>query len=368
MLSYTLNLTNTNKISRIACFLNRSGPRPILDNILGEYMKLRSCFIAFGLLVSMTAIANPSFASNKNNCCQPICCDKGSFYASVKGVWAEPMETGVGMFTDSWQYLSSDGAITAISKKAKFSNEFAGGGDIGYRFANTCTSIKLSYFGLNNTLHAVNGPEGAFSFGSVFFPNIAVLSPTFISDAHLKYNLNQYDLVLDHTYSNICGFSLRPSLGIRYADYEHKLTFAVPGNVISKFKGAGPVVGVDAYYALGHCGLGLVGHIDGALLDGTVDSHSFINFPTTFNYKQSDEDHLVPTCSINLGLNYRHAIGCQSIVSIEAGYEATKYFDSAEILRGNVPGFAGEVTPRIVDVNTTSFGYSGPYLKLSYAM
>lgn len=300
--------------------------------------------------------------------------NNGSFFVGITGMYAKPSETGIGDATNSWQYASAD-TITSLSKPAKSSQQWQGGFDVGYNFPNSSNSLEFSYFQLRSNKHAVNGSEGAFSFGSIFFPDVVVVDPSsigYVGNSHLKYKLNQYDLFLGHQMTDVIGnFSLKPTFGLRYAELTHRFPFIVPGYVNSKYHGVGPTFGLDGNFALWHSGFNIVGHVDGALLEGNVESNSFLYLSgVNLYYKSPSQNRVVPTLTARLGANYEYVFSNQSSLTLEVGYEAAEYFNGVDLIRGdtNAPDSLGTAvrTPKIADIVTNDFAYQGPYATLTY--
>jgi hypothetical protein len=302
--------------------------------------------------------------------------DNGGFFVGVTGMYAKPSETGLGDANNSWQYASVD-TITSLNKPIKSSQQWEVGFDVGYNFPNSSNSLEFSYFQLRNSKHFLKGTEGVYSLGSIFFPDITLVDPSsinYVANSHLKYKLNQYDLFLGHQMNDVIGnFSLKPTFGLRFAELTHDFPFAVPGYVDSKFNGVGPTFGLDGNFALWHSGFNIVGHVDGALLDGNVESKSFIFLSgTNLYYKSPDRNRIVPTLTARLGADYEYVFANQSSLTLEVGYEAAEYFNGIDLIRGdtNASDSLGTAvhTPRITSIDTNDFAYQGPYATLTYSL
>ncbi|HBB7077298.1 TPA: hypothetical protein I8649_001986 [Legionella pneumophila] len=292
----------------------------------------------------------------------------GGLYGSITGYYLKPSESGIGQVSDSWQYAVPNGVL-ARSKPFQPDHEWEGGFTFGYDVPNSANNIELNFFRLSNDTHAVNGlADGPISFGSVFFPDAAFgpLPAGFVSDAHLKYTLNQVDFRVGRKYTDANGhFSLKPSLGLRYADLEHSLTFIAPGNVISDYKGAGPLFSLDGNYRFANSGFGLVGHFDYALLVGQINSNSFVNLGGfNFQFASPKTDRIVSSVTGKLGVDYSYMFSNAASVTLEAGYQVSDYINGIDIIRGTL-GFVPGTVQHIAGIESTSFTYRGPYVTLS---
>ncbi len=299
-----------------------------------------------------------------------LCADRTliGFYGSVTGSWLRPSETDIGMVTDSWQTTSADGSTQDADRPASPDHEFEGSYTLGYDFGNA-NSIEFNYAYLKNSSHEVNSPQnGETLFSSYFFPGSTfppLTIPGFVSDATLVYEINQADVKLGRRYTQFNnGFSLRPALGVRYAELEHNFTFKAPGYVRSKFSGAGPMVSLDGSYDLGN-GFHLLGYIDSSLIVGNTDANSFLGFGGGNAYfTKPNNDRVVTTVAGRIGADYTLTLSNQSSFKAEAGYQVTEYFNSFDLLRGNVvfaPTLRGN---GIQDIITTNLSVSGPYVKI----
>lgn len=251
------------------------------------------------------------------------------------------------------------------SKPVQPHHKFAGRIVLGYDFANSANNIEANYFVLRNKTHAINDfSDGSDYFGSVLFPDATIPpTPGFVSNAYLRYEIHQADLKAGRKYSDATqSFSIHPSAGVRYAEIEHKLTFAAPGNMISEFNGVGPLFSVDANYGLGH-GFGLVGYFDYAFIVGQIHSHSYVvvqNFSHMFTWPKNDR--IVNSITGKLGVDYSHVFSNTARATLEAGYQVGTYQNAMDTLRGYLfnPGFQ-----HIAGKETNSFSYRGPYLSLA---
>ncbi|MFT3741833.1 MAG: Lpg1974 family pore-forming outer membrane protein [Gammaproteobacteria bacterium] len=160
-------------------------------------------------------------------------------------------------------------------------------------------------------------------------------------------------------------------------------SFTEDDDLDSKFTGVGPRFGVDTSYNIWNC-FGLAAHVSGALLVGKLNDtdqdtnlNAILSFPTgggttVLNFNDNidtdtnDNDwRVVPTFDAKLGLNYTWLFQNQSALTLEAGYQVTRFFDVVDTYQVNNSGL-GVLTG--IDRETTNVGYDGPFLSLNYKM
>lgn len=327
--------------------------------------------LMFSILGSSLLLSSSIYAGvyKDTPACDALCADlsMSGFYGSITGIWLRPTETGIGMVTDSWQYTLSPGVTQDVDKPFDTDHEFEGGFMIGYDFPNSANSIEFNYLNLDNTTHAVNGTAGGPTlFTSYFFPGASFPpAPGFVSDAKLTYNLDQADLKVGRRYAQADGsFSIRPALGIRYAELKHDLSFIAPGYVRSEFDGTGPMFSVDGRYNLGY-GFHLLGYVDGSLLVGRIHSKSYLSFGGgTVYFRTPKTDRVVSTVTGRAGIDYTYTFSNQMSVKAEVGYQATEYFNPFDMIRGNVAFNPALTGAGINGIETTDFAITGPYITI----
>jgi hypothetical protein len=327
---------------------------------------LTSAFV-LSLMACDNALAlskEPSLCEGSSALCAML--TPGGFYGTATGYYLRPSETGIGMATDSWQYVLPGGGLEALSKPVDPEGKWNAGFVVGYDIPDSADSIELSYLYLNNNYHAVNGLQGGpLTFGAIFFPDVTFTPPgTFVSDAQLRYRVDQVDLKVGRTYIDYQGqFTLRPKIGVRYARINHDFTFLAPGNVMSHFKGAGPLLGIDGRYSLLHSNWGLVGTFEYAAIVGRVDAHSFLNFPIYVTYISPERDRVVNSFTAKLGIDYKyHFKNSNGFAAVEGGYQVNQYNDAMDMIRGN---YFVQGAQKVAGVETTSFNFHGPYISLT---
>lgn len=309
-----------------------------------------------------TLLLNSSIASAHVNTGLYAMNKQEGAYLGLTWFYVKPSETGLGQFTDSWQYAVN--GSTSQSKPFQPAHDTEGEIILGYDIPCSANNIELRYFHLDNHTSAVNDSSGnPTSFGSVFF-NLVVPNPTLVSDANLVYKVDQIDLKFGRTYTEGSGnFSVRPNVGVRYAKLDHALLFLV-GNVKSHFKGVGPLFGVDTTYNLWHC-INFVANFEYAPIVGNIKNNSYLRFGSNEIFTAPKQDRIVHNVKGNLGVNYRYTFANESSVALEGGYQVAEYINAMDSMLAQsgalVPG-----TQKINSIQTNSFGYRGPYANFTY--
>ncbi|STY29875.1 major outer membrane protein [Legionella wadsworthii] len=302
-------------------------------------------------------------------CTNMLCAFKspGGFYISGTGYYVQPSETGLGLVTDSWLF-TVPGGTQAQSKPFEPDYQWAGSVALGYDIPMSANNIEINYLYLKNRTHAVNSfANGSFLFGSILFPDASIpieAMPTLVSDAFLTYRIDQGDVRVGRKYSDTSGvFRIRPSLGVRYAQIRHDLTFAAPGTVTSKFSGAGPLFSVDAHYGLPY-GFGLLGYFDYALMAGSMQSFSQVFLGTNFSFSWPQRNRVVNNIVGKIGLDYTHPFSTTASWTAAVGYQINEYLSSMDTLRG-FTGIGGLGPQRIAGNETNNFSFQGLFLSLT---
>lgn len=279
------------------------------------------------------------------------------------------------------------------------------GVNVGYVIPNTGNDINLSYFRFDSKDTAstsVTGFNGAFAQntnGNFILPvGISVATGDVYQNASAtaEYDLDQVDLTAGQYINVGSHLSVHPVAGLRWAQVNRQLTenYSAPGtsgnitqgsstnnlgngtltlNEKSDFEGIGPLLGVDTSYYIGQ-GVGIVGHFDGALLVGNIDSKTteamaqlnglaFANPQPTFNatYTADSIHRLIPVLDAKLGLDYTYSFNNtdNSDITLEGGWQVNHYWNAIDRLQV-VDGSGANVVGR----TTSSLVLSGPYLSL----
>jgi hypothetical protein len=294
----------------------------------------------------------------------------------------------------------------------------------GYIFPGTPYDVNVNYihWSSSDTDHTIIPRAIAPAVQTVFITNpfngigTAINgSPITLTDARAEYTLNQVDLTAGEYVFLGCRTIMHPFMGLRWADLERKLrthvfasntvpvptgtaitTFATGGfeNIFerSDFDGIGPIFGVDASFYLAY-GLGIVGHFDAAMLVGnthtktdqilinnmTINNAGVVTTrPAIFaNFRGDSDRRIVPVIDAKLGGSYTFVFcnASNSDLTLEAGWQVSNYFNAidrltvigaAVPLAGALPGQAMVQQFAIQKRETSSFGFQGPYINLTF--
>ncbi|WP_115700624.1 Lpg1974 family pore-forming outer membrane protein [Legionella sainthelensi] len=330
----------------------------------------------YPLVLSGFFLANAAFATtppilDKDGpvCSSMLCAFKspGGVYINGTGYYVQPSETGLGLVTDSWLF-EAPGGSQAQSKPFNPGYQWAGSVALGYDIPMTANNLEVSYLYLNNKTHAVNSfANGSILFGSILFPDATIpvdFDPGLVSDAYLSYRVDQVDVKAGRKYTDNSGvFTIRPSLGVRYAQIKHELTFAAPGDLNSKFSGAGPLFGLDGHYNLWN-GFGLLGYFDYALMAGSMQSYSAVFLGSNLSFNWPKRNRVVNSVTGKIGLDYTHQLHNASTWTAAVGYQINEYFSSMDTLRG-FTGIGNLGPQRIAGNETNNFSFQGLFLSLT---
>lgn len=274
--------------------------------------------------------------------------------------------------------------------------------NIGYIFPNTGNDLNLSYFYMDsNSSNFITPPQVGVidELTDITFINSNGV-PISNQTATGEHRITQVDLT-GGQYINVgCRLRLHPVAGVRYADVERfftldeaaaaALTIPAVGTFDflntsdieedSDFRGAGPLIGMDASYYLGR-GFGVIGHGDTAILMGGVGPVTNItSFNTvteeatgaitsalnSFLFSARSVTRVVPVTDLKLGLDYTYTINNSndSDLSLEIGYQSSEYFNVIDRM-ATVSNLLA--SPGLITKNSTSdLGLDGPYITLTF--
>ncbi|KTD40513.1 Lpg1974 family pore-forming outer membrane protein [Legionella parisiensis] len=339
-------------------------------------LKLLLAFVGFCAASAASSAPLPPYIDKDGPVCTGVLCafkNPGGLYVSGTGYYVQPSETGIGLVTDSWLF-NVPGGTQAESTPFDPDYQWAGSVAVGYDIPMSANNIEVNYLYLKNKTHAVNSfANGSVLFGSILFPDafIPIASmPGLVSDAFLNYRVDQADIRAGRKYSDTSGvFKIRPSLGVRYVQIKHDLSFAAPGHVSSKFSGAGPLISLDGHYDLGH-GFGLLGYFDYALMAGSMQSFSEVFLGSNFSFKWPKRNRVVNSITGKIGLDYTHALTYSTTWTAAIGYQINEYLSSMDTLRGFTgvtfsPDGVNLGPQRIAGNETNNFSFQGLFLSLT---
>lgn len=255
---------------------------------------------------------------------------------------------------------------------------------VGYWFPCTCYDINLAYTNLNTIdTDSVRAPEPVDYFLSSVI--VAPLTDSQLwgeefaaASSKVEFNLNVVDLDAGrHTAGN--NYDIRLFAGLRYANMNRDIytiaeslpeesEYTANQQFKSHFKGVGPRIGAQGRYGQ-CCGLGLDADISAALLIGQLDSHyqgniNGIDFHRRWTAREA-KNCAIPALEAKLGCDYTYRFGCKrdTLLVIEAGYQASSYLDVINTPNLN-NDYDGEYTA--VTSTTSNVTFNGPYLGVKY--
>lgn len=323
----------------------------------------------------------------------------GGFFVGGYLGYLQPISTN-GDLDYATANFSTGSLFFSELRSARPSFDYAWGANVGYEFPFAARDINLKYFHFD-----INNTEAIFSFPFSITPigfNLITIPDNFMTIAErTQYDLNQFDLLAGQTLDVGCRLVLHPNAGLRWTDFERRITtndfqpliFLLPlfNDVLtdqkSNFDGVGPIVGLDASYYLG-TGIGVVAHLDSALLVGDIDSKldatAVVFTPLVgtdaiikFNFKNESQHRVVPVLDGKLGVDYTYLFNCFSnaYITAEVGYQVSEYFNLIDRLYGTatveslaVPNLTQFILPnsaQITERRTADFSLSGPYVNLT---
>lgn len=345
----------------------------------------------------------------------------GGFYAGVTGAWLRVSESGIGL-NDYILGVADDSGQIVNSKLARFDqdHEWQWALLAGYDIPCSSYNLEVNYLHIDDSDHRHHQFDENFaSVDSFFVTNLGFsVSPSaafpitlvdFNTGSELSLKFDQFDVKLGRQYNDVCGlFQIKPSFGVRYATLDHNYRSRFNTELLddvedvdsefvraqfnihshSEFNGIGPMASFDARY--GFCGgFGIVGHFDVALLVGEIDSH--LNNRTDLTFLEDDfdgpvlstgtsearwhvpsTDRVVTNLNGKFGIDYAYCFCNKTSLTIEVGYEASKYYDAVDLIRGEL-----EISPLLIPTGNTTrqavtatdsntFEFRGPYVSATF--
>lgn len=212
---------------------------------------------------------------------------------------------------------------------------------LSYRFAEHDRDIALHYMHLSGT------ETDSTSLGTAPAGYAYVASPFYFTGEGKVYtSVDSAELVAGQGIKLHKSLDLRIYAGVEYARIQQDITkvydkdlhpfAAVVSTVIksnSQFNGAGPLLGANADYEIGHSHFGLMAGVSAALLVGTLDQGNTVTYaPNTQGDTNQDNDFpatadVVTNINANLALRYNLPMK-HNRLHFELGYQVNQYFDA----------------------------------------
>ncbi len=245
---------------------------------------------------------------------------------------------------------------------------------LGYIFEETANGIELTYRNLNTSDKADDFSETGGKGYNVCEKTMDNCSINAHGD--LGYELNSGDLLISQFINIGDNMQMRLVGGLAYVELEWDLksnstiTDTVTSEIVetfsseekSEFTGWGPRVGTDVRYDFGQ-GFGIVGGGSLAYYLGEMNMNasevSHISQNTAGTFENELNSHSVVNLRGNLGVDYVYFFDNDegSTIGLELGYLVDFYDDA-------IGTWVGSSTSGILDPETTSVTFSGPYVNL----
>ncbi|MBY0377970.1 MAG: hypothetical protein K2Q33_05360 [Gammaproteobacteria bacterium] len=280
------------------------------------------------------------------------------------------------------------------------------GADVTYAFPGSGRDVTLAYEGLHgtDTDHVAGDPPPQatgtppvrnFPFNSPIVTSAFTGEPYTEAKGKVETNYDAGDLTFGQKIDMGQRVRLHPFIGLRYAYINTKDTGYYTGGTANPtvlgayptayssiengvlentFNGIGPRFGSDAQINLGQ-GFSIRGRLG---LSALIGSRSIENSasPTEVFYdasgaqvgvieqtNKSDSDtHVIPEIDGRLGLNYTHNLNANLALGVEAGWQATNYFNV--IAEPYNSGPLSSSDDHDVYSDSSNFGLQGPYARV----
>jgi hypothetical protein len=265
------------------------------------------------------------------------------------------------------------------------------GADVTYAFPGNSRDVTLAYEGLHGTTtdNASNNFNNDIDESSTYYTLINHLTNYDVDSIQAKVDTryDAGDLLFGQKLTIGQRIQLHPFIGVRYAHIDVQNSFKdtlepfpitgdgfeggnETGGLGTTFNGIGPRIGSDAGIILGK-GFSIRGRLGLSALIGSDNSN--YSYVSTFLYSPSStqvsntqvvnrdtqsKTMVVPELDGRLGLNYKHSLNSTMDLGVEAGWQATNYFQVIEDPVLNYPGG----TP--AHDKYSDFGLQGPYARV----
>ena len=263
------------------------------------------------------------------------------------------------------------------------------GADITYAFPGNGRDVALAYEGLHGTTTdhtSTAAPIGANN--TLLFSSFSGF-PYLTAEGEAKTNYDAGDLVFGQKLDVSSRIRLHPFAGLRYAHINTEdigtygggesssATFDVDdpfptsthssesAKLENTFNGIGPRFGSDAQVNLGE-GFSVRGRLGLSALIGSrsIDNSAVISYldanNTAVGYingasNSDSQTRVIPEIDGRLGLNYTYAFDSNMALGVEAGWQATNYFN---VIADSLNADTGQYD------NNSNFALQGPYARL----
>jgi hypothetical protein len=255
------------------------------------------------------------------------------------------------------------------------------GADITYAFPGNGRDMTLAYEGLHG-----NDTDSTSANDSLVTSTFSGL-PYVNAEGKTETSYDAGDLTFGQKLDVGSRIRLHPFMGLRYArintidtgNYNsgddlvsfpgfEDVSYAGESKLENTFTGIGPRFGSDAQINLGQ-GFSVRGRLGLSALIGSnkvVNNGNFTIFndagdvDTTFaaSNKNDSQTRVVPELDGRLGLNYTYDFDSSMALGVEAGWQATNYFNVTSDQYQTFP-FAGQHYE-----STSNFGIQGPYARI----
>ena len=355
-------------------------------------MKTKISLILLGLgLVNASAyagaVAEPMPVSNDINVTAPDQSGMWSFGATA--VLMQPSNTAFNYADENTFGFNNDGTVFNSDTKHHTVNEgyhWWFGVDVAYAFPGSGRDVTLAYEGLHGTTkdHTSIPDADNVILGSTFSN---FLYATAEGEAETNYDAG--DLLFGQKLDVGSRIRLHPFAGLRYAyintqdigNYtggRDSTAYFGPNNPFptsvdssenaeleNTFNGIGPRFGSDAQVNLGE-GFSIRGRLGLSALIGSrsIDNSALITYydvndvavgSVKTNTNSESQTRVVPEIDGRLGLNYTHNLNANLALGVEAGWQATNYFN---VIADSFNADTGQYD------NNSNFALQGPYARL----
>lgn len=297
--------------------------------------------------------AYPQTCGVYQNCCYPPqdCCGKGFISADL--LYWRAFQSGLGVCVSSElvEDVESDGTvISSFSGKSRSPHyNWEPGYRIGagYQFGGSPWEVALYFTDFHSHSNKHNGDNDDDDFLN--------------DERHFKWHLNYYvtDLLLGYDYEYSCYFSLKPFVGVRYAqielsskffEFDSLLLTSADSHNKQKFNGVGPIFGLEGDWNLG-CGFGLYanGAISGLYGNYRNSSHEANVFEdseefTDFNDRRHNWQTVV---DLGVGVSWEECF-CDGLkLIVKLGWEHHQYFNIDRCDCGDLSLDGGVLSARV---------------------